>query len=95
MPDEFLGETHARLDLGDINETTFREYERTCEAIDAYFGKYLPVETPDGSLNDVVWIQFRARLGTGSVRVVHNETRLLAAGLHLLQAILQLLDLLG
>lgn len=43
--DEFLGEKQSNLELGDITATTFREYERVSEAVDAYFGKHRPVET--------------------------------------------------
>ena len=43
--DEFLGEKQAHLETGEIGETTFAEYEATCEVIDAYFGKHRPIES--------------------------------------------------
>ena len=48
--DQFLGEKQSNLDSGDITQTTFNEYEATCEVIHAYFGKHRAL---DGlTLND-------------------------------------------
>lgn len=38
--DQFLGEKQSNLDTGDITQTTFKEYETTCEVVHAYFGKH-------------------------------------------------------
>ncbi|MCH8841080.1 MAG: hypothetical protein IH831_10510, partial [Planctomycetes bacterium] len=62
--DQFLGEKQSNLDSGDITQTTFNEYEATCEAIHAYFGKHRAL---DGlTLNDFTGL--RKALAKGKIK---------------------------
>ena len=59
--DQFLGEKQSNLDTGDITQTTFDEYEATCEVIHAHFGKHRAL---DGlTLND--FTELRKALAKG------------------------------
>ena len=62
--DQFLGEKLSNLDSGDITQTTFNEYEATCEVIHTYFGKHRAL---DGlTLNDFTGL--RKALAKGKLK---------------------------
>ena len=42
--DQFMSEKLLHLEAGEINNTTFKEYETTCEVIHVHFGKHRPLE---------------------------------------------------